>query len=124
MNAAKTARLTLGAVRLANGSVALAAPRWYGGKAGLDLDRDPAAVHIVRMFGVRTVLLGADVLVRPAPVRRASLLVAPLVHGADLASALTAARRGELPRKAAVTAAGFSAINLVASVVCLKEETP
>jgi len=56
----RVARYALAGVRIVNGSVALIAPSVIIGRFGESPARDSAAVYGLRMFGIRTVLIGAD----------------------------------------------------------------
>jgi hypothetical protein len=111
------ARITLSAIRLFNGIAALFAPAALLRRLGVDPETNPAALYALRMFGVRTVLIGAQLLLRNGGMRAHSLRVAPVIHVLDAAAAMIAGARGELPRRAATTAALISTINTVLAVV-------
>jgi hypothetical protein len=87
------------------------------------LDIDPAAQpgmrYPLRMFGIRTVLIGADLLAGNGRRRQHAERVAPVVHGSDTVSAFLAWRRGDLPRRAGAMATAISAVNLALSLVDL-----
>jgi hypothetical protein len=53
-------------------------------------------------------------------VRAHSLRVAPVIHALDATAALIAGERGQLPRRAATTAAIISTVNTVLAIVALK----
>ena len=57
------ARVTLAGVRMFNGAGALVAPQKFARRLGAEPD-DGAAVHVLRMFGIRTVLVALDLLSR------------------------------------------------------------
>lgn len=103
------ARIALGLIRLANGVLALAAPAFLLRRLAVDPKAEAAASYPFRMFGIRTILIGADLLMN----RPQALRVAPIIHISDVASAAIAGVRGELPRRAAVTTAVISTINVV-----------
>ena len=54
------ARTALGAIRIVNGALALLAPRWLARRLGAEPDAERSVVYALRLFGIRTVLLGAD----------------------------------------------------------------
>ncbi len=112
-----TARVLLGLVRLANGTAALVAPAAVGRKIGVDPEENPAALYIMRLFGVRTILLGLALLRRDSAVRTEAVRIAYVVHISDTVSALAAGAGGHLPRKAARTAALISGANVVLALV-------
>jgi hypothetical protein len=71
------------------------------------------------MFGIRTVLIGADLLSTSSSRRRHAELVAPVVHGSDTVAALLARRRGDLPPRAGAVVTAISAVNLALALVTL-----
>jgi len=111
------ARITLSAIRLFNGIAALFAPAVLLRRLGVDPETNRAAFYALRMFGVRTVLIGAQLLLRNEGLRAHSLRVAPLVHVLDAAAAMIAGAQGHLPRRAATMAAFISTINTVLATV-------
>jgi hypothetical protein len=117
------ARITLAGIRLFNGVAALFAPATLARQLGVDPAANPAALYALRLFGVRTVLIGAQLLLRDGGVRAHSLRVAPAIHALDASAALVAGERGQLPRRAATTAAIISTINTVLAIVALKRGT-
>ena len=117
---ADTARIALGCVRLTMGTAGLLAPDLVLRRLQADPAEQRAARHPLRMFGIRTVLIGVDLLRSDGPERRHAQLVAPVIHGSDTASAVLALRRGELPRRGAAVAAAISAVNLVLSLAALR----
>jgi hypothetical protein len=58
-----TARYTLAAIRLLNGGVALFAPEKLTRRLGADPQANGAVIYALRMFGVRTVVIGTELLV-------------------------------------------------------------
>ena len=117
----RTARVALAGVRLFNGGAALVAPRMFAQRLGRESDADGAAVHALRMFGVRTVLIGLDLLSRDPAVRRHALRFAVLVHASDTASAVMAGWNRQLPARAAKLATAVSAANVLLAVIASRE---
>src|SRR5262249_19613026 len=93
-------RMVLAGGRLGNGTSALLVPKVLMKRLGVDAQASPAVVYGLRMFGIRTVLIGLDLISADADVRARAVRVAPLVHGADTLSAAFAGIRGDLPRRA------------------------
>jgi hypothetical protein len=118
---ARTARQALAAVRIVNGALGLFAPRFLLRRLGVDPERDRSGVYPFRMFGVRTIVLGAELLLVDGEERRRATRLAVLIHGADTLSAITAGVRGDLPRRAAVTATLVSAGNTVLAVLSTRK---
>jgi hypothetical protein len=117
------ARITLAGIRLFNGVAALFVPATLARRLGVDPDANPAALYALRLFGVRTVLIGAQLLLRDAGVRAHSLRIAPTIHALDATAALIAGGRGQLPRRAATTAAVISTVNTALAIIALKRGT-
>lgn len=111
------ARLMLCAIRLVNGSIALAAPTSFARRAGVDPEAHTSALYVLRLFGIRTVLLGADLLARDPVTRARALRAAPLVHVSDVASAALAGAGRQLPAKAARTAVLVSSLNVALALI-------
>ena len=84
-----------------------------GGAAGAV----PSMVYPLRMFGVRTVLLGADLWRGDDAVREHAVRRAPLVHATDVAAAVLAGAGGKMPRRSAAVAAGISTLNVALSLL-------
>jgi hypothetical protein len=114
------ARITLAGIRLFNGVAALFVPATLARRLGVDPEANPAALYALRLFGVRTVLIGAKLLLRDGGLRAHSLRVAPAIHALDATAALIAGERGQLPQRAATTAAIISTVNTVLAIVALK----
>lgn len=111
------ARIALASIRLFNGAAALFVPATLARRLGVDPETNRAALYVLRLFGVRTVLIGAQLLLRDEGVRSHSLRVAPVIHAVDAAAALIAGDRGHLPRRVSTTAALISTVNTVLAVV-------
>jgi len=105
------ARIALGLIRLFNGAAALFLPSLLLRSLGVDPQAQASARYPLRLFGIRTILIGADLLLDRSE-RAAALRVAPIIHVSDAASAALAGIRGELPRRAAVTATLISTVNV------------
>ncbi len=141
------ARIVLATIRLVNGGLALLAPevmlrRFEAGRQadpGAGPDPGRVAVYPLRMFGIRTVVLGIHLLAsRPGPLngsgphsgsgalngsgslnslglRSGSLRqqgrAGVVIHATDAASAITAGLRRQLPARVWVAAAGISLTN-------------
>jgi hypothetical protein len=116
---AEPARLVLAGVRLTTGTAGLVAPGLVIRRLDIDPTAEPGMRYPLRMFGIRTVLIGADLLRRNGPNRRHAELLAPLIHGCDTVSASLAWRRGDLPPRAGAMATAISAVNLALSLANL-----
>jgi hypothetical protein len=117
------ARIGLATIRLVNGALALLAPEVMlrrleaGQEANPGAGPDPGrvAVYPLRMFGIRTVVLGIQLLATGSVRQNGSLRrqgqVGVVIHAADALSAITAGLRRQLPARTAVVAAAISVTN-------------
>ncbi len=117
LGAVPKARYVLGAVRLFNGAATLFATRPFAKRLGVDPDTSPAAVYALRLFGVRTVYIGAELLFARGDHLRDAVSIAPAIHVSDTVTAVLAGAGGQLPKKAARTASVISAINVLLSLL-------
>ncbi|MEV6180295.1 hypothetical protein ACIHAR_33995 [Streptomyces sp. NPDC052016] len=104
----------LAGIRIVNGATGLLAPDLLIRR--LDPDREPlspAAVYAFRLFGIRTVLLGLDLLTNRGERLREDLREGVLIHGSDTATAAMLGLRGLLPPRTAVLTTLISATNTV-----------
>ena len=84
---ARIARYTLGGVRILAGASGLLAPTMIIRRFGDDAPAsNPAAIYGLRLFGIRTVLIGADLIFRRGAVLDRAVRVAPLIHASDTAT--------------------------------------
>ena len=115
------ARKTLATVRLFNGTAALVAPRLLLRRLGTDTNTDHSGIYPFRMFGIRTVLIGADLLLLTGEDRRRAARLAVVIHATDTLSAAAAGLRGDLPRKPAIVATVISATNTALALISTQE---
>lgn len=109
------ARLALASIRLVNGTLALLAPNALLRRLGADPNVNKVATYPMRMFGIRTVVLGIQLLIDPPSPEADRFGV--VIHATDAATAITAGVRRQLPLRVAVMTAGISLINTGLAVV-------
>ena len=117
MKRSDAARFALAAIRIFNGGTALLAPERLDARLGLDRSAD----YPWRMFGIRTVLMGVDLLSSDPAVRRHALRDSVLVHGSDTISAARAGYTKALAPRAAVTATAISAVNVALALIASRD---
>ena len=117
MRRSDAARLALAAIRVFNGGTALFAPERLDARLGLDRSAD----YPWRMFGVRTVLMGVDLLSSDPEVRRHALRASVLVHGSDTISAAKAGFTRTLAPRAALTATAISGLNVALALIASRD---
>jgi len=111
------ARVLLGLIRFVNGALGLFAPQFLAKRLGVEESAGKPAHYPFRLFGVRTMILGAQLWTSPSEERRVALKLAVVIHASDTAAAVTAAVREELPRKQALATAALSAFNTTLAVM-------
>ena len=111
-----SARVALAGIRILNGAAGLFAPGMLARRLDVEQAAGPMA-YPFRMFGIRTVLIGSDLLARDPAVRRHAVRAAIVVHASDTVCAYVAGATGALPRKAARTATAISALNVVLALL-------
>ena len=116
------ARIALATIRLVNGTMALLAPEMMLRRLGADPAVNGVAVYPLRMFGIRTVLLGAELLTDGSTQQKGQVGI--LIHATDAASAITAGLRRQLPARVAIVAAGISLTNTALAVIIARPDRP
>ena len=126
-NTGVVAARTLAGIRLANGILGLLAPRLLLRRLGVDPGRDESAIYPFRLFGIRNIVLGVDLLTtRDAEFRRAAA-TSVIVHATDLASVVSGGLRGSIPPVPARLVTILSGINTALALVswCVaRQEAP
>jgi uncharacterized protein YjeT (DUF2065 family) len=111
------ARYALGVVRIVNGAIGLVAPAVIMRRFGeQDQAGNPAATYALRLFGIRTVLIGVDLLRMHGRELDHALRVAPLIHASDTATVLALQRSKRLSPELARPLALISGANTVLAV--------
>jgi hypothetical protein len=105
----------LATIRLVNGGLALVAPRWLARRLGVRPELQPAMIYPLRMFGIRTILIGADLFLEPQARPRA-LRQGIVIHASDTAAALIAGVFGQLPVRSALMSSFISSVNTALAV--------
>lgn len=120
MSGSRVPAVALGLIRLANGLLALFAPGFLLRALGSSQLASPPATYILRMFGIRTIFLGLDLLAGSPAHRREALERAPIIHGTDALAALSAGLTRQLAPRTAATTVGISSVNLTLALVARK----
>jgi hypothetical protein len=109
------ARVALAAIRIFNGAVGLFAPAMAARRIGTAPDAAP--YYPWRLFGVRTVIIGAELLSRDPDVRENAVRIALPIHAIDTASAAVGGLLGETPKRTSVMLTLVSGINTVLALL-------
>ena len=111
----------LAVVRIVNGTLGLLAPQVLLRRLSTDEQAARAGMYPFRMFGIRTILLGIELLTADDASRRRLTRLAILIHASDTVSAAVSGIRGDLPRKAAVTTVLISSANTTLAVLAARD---
>ncbi len=114
------ARYGLGAIRMVNGTLGLLAPGLIIRRLG---DPTPgsnaAAIYGLRMFGIRTVLIGADLFRLRRPELDRALHSAVVIHASDTVTVLSLWRGRHLAPATARPLALISGLNTVLALTAV-----
>jgi hypothetical protein len=110
------ARYALAAIRIINGLLALVAPSLIIKRFGEDPDKDAAAIYGLRLFGVRTVLIGADLITEQGQPLQHTIRQAVIIHASDTVTAATLGTSGRLRPQMAVPITIISALNTALAI--------
>ncbi len=111
----------LAVIRLVNGGLGLLAPGVLVRRLGAPEGSETVAYYPFRMFGIRTLLIGGDLLLLAGPDLERAVKMAVVIHGSDTLSALTGGIRREVPRKTAVMTTAISAVNTALALVAVRQ---
>jgi len=118
------ARITLGIIRSINGLAALFTPKQMVRRLGADPDTNGVAIYVLRMFGIRTVLLGAQLFLLEGERRQEALRTGVVIHASDATAALIAGVTRQLPRKVAALVFVISSVNTALAIVAQRDDEP
>ena len=112
-----TARIALGGVRIVAGTTGLLAPAMIISRFGdSNPAANPAAIYGLRLFGIRTVVIGADLLLLRGDALSHAVRSAPIIHASDTATVLALQRRKQLAPELARPVALISGLNTALAV--------
>ena len=116
MTVLSKARYALAAIRIINGLLALVAPSLIIKRFGEEPDKDAAAIYGLRLFGVRTVLIGADLITQQGQPLQHTIRQAVVIHASDTVTAATLGTSGRLRPQMAVPITIISALNTALAI--------
>jgi hypothetical protein len=108
------ARVTLAAIRIFNGTMGLVAPAVAARRIGTP---EGAPLYPWRMFGVRTVIIGAELLSRDPRRRDHAVRLALPIHASDTASAAIGGLLGETSKRTSIVLTAISGTNTVLALL-------
>lgn len=117
-------RVALGLVRLVNGVLGLLVPHVLIRRIDPAEPPSPAAVYAFRLFGIRTILIGRDLLRPPGAQRTRAVEEAPLIHASDTATATLLTLSGRVPLKSGLPLVAISGLNTVLAFAARRATRP
>jgi hypothetical protein len=113
------ARVLLALVRIVNGTLGLLAPSVTSRPLTESEDREARepAHYPFRLFGVRTVIIGAELLSKDGYVRERAVRLALPIHATDTMSAALGGLLGEIPPKSALRLTALSGTNTLLALL-------
>ncbi len=119
----RTARQGLAGVRILMGTLGLVAPAVLIKRMEPDGTQSPAAVYAFRLFGIRTILLGFDLLVRPDEEVQRQLRQGVVIHASDVVTVVMLGVRHKIPHRTAVLTTLISSANLALAIVGMERRS-
>jgi hypothetical protein len=101
-------------VRIFNGAMGLVAPTVAAKRIGTP---EGSPLYPWRMFGIRTVIVGAELLSRDPDVRARAVRLALPIHASDTASAAIGGLLGETPKRASIVLTAISGTNTMLALL-------
>jgi hypothetical protein len=109
-----TARVALAGIRIFNGAMGLVAPASTAKRIGTP---DDTPLYPWRMFGVRTVIIGAELLSRDPEKRDRAVRLALPIHASDTVSAAVGGLLGETSKRTTLMLTAISGTNTVLALL-------
>jgi len=103
------ARILLAGIRLFNGAAALFAPTLLARQFGDTPNH--SIIYALRLFGVRTVIIGIELLMPDEGLRATALRYAIPIHASDTVAAAMSGIQGQLPPRTAIMLTALSGFN-------------
>ena len=108
------ARVLLASIRILNGMMGLLVPAFQARRIGTP---EGAPLYPWRMFGIRTVFIGAELLSRDRGQRERAVRLALAIHASDTISAAVGGLRGETSKRTSLMLTAISGTNTVLALL-------
>jgi hypothetical protein len=110
------ARMLLAGIRLFYGATALFAPSLIAGQLGVGPKSNRAIIYALRLFGVRTIVIGIELLVPDEALRASALRYAIPIHASDTFAAALAGIQGQVPSRTSIMLTAISGVNTALAI--------
>jgi hypothetical protein len=117
VGAGPKARYALAVIRIVNGAIALVAPSIIIKRFGETPGESAAAIYGLRLFGVRTVLIGADLVTQRGQPLLHTMTQAVVIHASDTLTAAGLGISGRLRPRMAIPLTLISGVNTVLATI-------
>jgi hypothetical protein len=111
------ARVALGAIRLFTGTLGLVAPAVSARRTGAAADATDPTHYPWRLMGIRTAIIGAELLSRDPGLREKAVRIALPIHATDTVSAALGGLLGEVPKRTSISLTLLSGTNTVLALL-------
>lgn len=105
------ARILLAGIRLLNGTAALFIPTVLARRFGDTPNH--AVIYVLRLFGVRTIIIGLELLIPDKQLQAGALRSAIPIHASDTLAAALAGIQGQLPSRVSIMLTTLSGVNTI-----------
>ncbi len=112
----------LGGIRLLNGTLGLVAPERLIERIDPGSSPNPASVYAFRLFGIRTVLLGAELLTCRGEERQRLVRQGVLIHASDTVTSAMLGVRGLVPPRTSLMLVLISGMNTALAIAALERK--
>jgi hypothetical protein len=109
------ARILLAGIRLFNGAAALFTPTLLARR--FRDNPNSAVIYVLRLFGVRTIIIGIELLLPDEELRAKALRYAIPIHASDTLSAALAGIQGQLPPHVSIMLTAISGVNTALAIL-------
>jgi hypothetical protein len=110
------ARFLLAGIRLFYGAIALFAPSLIARQLGVGPNSNRAIIYVLRLFGVRTIIVGIELLMQDEEVRASALRYAVPIHASDTIAAALVGIQGQVPSRTSIMLTVISGVNTALAI--------
>jgi hypothetical protein len=105
------------------GTLGLLAPATLIKRMEPDGGPSPAAVYAFRLFGIRTILLGLDLLIRPDDEVQRELRQGVVIHASDVVTVVALGVQHKIPHRTAVLTTLISGTNVALAILGMERRS-
>ncbi len=110
------ARYLLAGIRLFYGVTALFAPSLIARQLGVGPHSNRAIIYPLRLFGVRTIIIGIELLVPDEDIRANAVRYAVPIHASDTIAAALVGIQKQVPSRTSIMLTAISGVNTALAI--------